>query len=149
MVLRAGRRVTAADLSYNGDGITLPDTPTVPSGEAWGDWGSTIVIADPGTKVGVWGWGDGHAFGPTGVTDAFAAMRIGISTDGGVNFSNGVGPRGNFSEEAGERRAVLACHHFVTATPTGDIVVRAQLQAQTTSAQFFNGSFMIQVAPIP
>lgn len=116
----------------------------------WEVWGvETIVFAAPGQAVKVAGWLTGSII----YNNATASRRIGyiraqISLDGGATWASGVENRGELRGDD-VRRDGLAAHVFASGTPTGNIVIRAQLQQNALGVAgdlvFQQGSLLAEV----
>lgn len=145
MPISAGQRITAALLSWDMDGTTLAtDTPAAVN--TYEDWGTeTVTFANPGVPVRVLS----SLFGQLLKTVAgvnVGRIRIGISIDGGTTFDFGTPPEGSVGDTAGQRTPISA-GHVVAGTPTGSIVVKAQLNGSVTTISFVTGFLQVQLIP--
>lgn len=145
MAFRAGQRVTAASLSWDTDATTLTDDTASATG-TWEQWGSEqIQFPDPGLPVKVRAWLTGR-FVNTADTDSNAAARVLISLDGGGTFTAANTPGANVGTSVGTRATAVAAN-FVEGTPSGDIVVKAELLVSDTSISCQDGYIMADVFP--
>jgi hypothetical protein len=148
MTWLAGETITAARLNQDSDLTTLTqDSPAMVN--TWEDWGSeTVTFTDPGVPVKVKAWLNGRIFNITDSTSQ-GQIRVLISLDGGSTFDEGnTSGLTNQGTGAGNlQRMSAGAQHLLAGTPTGDVVIKAQLRADDTSNTFSNGVLMAEVVP--
>lgn len=108
----------------------------------WEDWGTeTISLADPGLPIKVSAIFTGYTSAPTGRRDC--AARVLISLDGGSSFTSG-GETFNNTGATDVRKGALSCQHYRTGTPTGNVVIKVQLNQNVLGTagdvDFVNGA---------
>ena len=144
-MVAAGQRVTAAAVTFFMDSVLLPDNHAQSVAATYQDWGSTIIIPNPGINVKVTGMGQGYGFYPSGATNPWVGLRVAISSTGGSTFDFGQESRDEI--DINISRGGTMVHHFFSGTPTGDIVVKLQHSAESTIPTFFGGRLTAFMVP--
>lgn len=148
MAISAGQRITAARLLNDSDFTTLTDD-TAAAANTWEDWATeTITFTNPGVAVKVSAVLNGRVNNATDASTT-ATWRIAISFDGGSTFTTSTPPTAlaqvGTGSGAAQRFPVAASFHR-DGTPTGNVVIKAQLQTSDTTTTFTNGSLLAQIA---
>lgn len=144
----AGDIIRASDVAHYSDLTTLTqDSPSVI--DTWEDWATeTVTITDPGVPVKVKAWLNGRLINTTDAAST-GEMRVSISLDGGSTFDDG-NTSGIVNTGTGAGNAVrqsAGAVHLLAGTPTGDVVVKAQMNAGDTDVDFSSGVLLVEVAP--
>lgn len=144
-----GQRLSAGRLTDVSKITTLDDRNSVPS--SYASWGSDLTFDNPGVDVAVMAWLAGRAYKESGSTKATLVYRIEISTDNGVNWSEGteqwitVEPSG---VSGSDQKSVNALHR-AQALPSGTIRVRARVSSSgSTAIALRSGQLMAQVVAV-
>lgn len=147
MPINAGQRITAARLNWDSDDATLSDD-TAAAVNTWEQWGTeTITFPNPGVAVKVKAWLTGRIYNIVDATSN-AQYRVSISFDGGSTFTTGQAAPINVGTGSGDTERLPAAQmHFRDDTPTGDIVVKAELRADDLSVNFTIGTLMADMIP--
>lgn len=148
MTWLAGETITAARLNQQTNTAALTDdTPSAIN--TWEDWGTeTLTFSDPGVPVDVLMWLTGRVINTVDAAST-AEARISISYDGGSTFSPGTGT-GIINTGTGAGNAIrnsLSTARRSDGTPTGDVVVKAELRAGDTSVDYSSGILVAHVIP--
>lgn len=129
---------SAAFMAQDGTALTN-DSAAVTA--TWEDWGTeTLTIPDPGVPVSVSARVSGYLKNSTNADQG--AVRVSVSLDGGSTFIAGNAPVAQPDTTGATQELPIAADVVVSGTPTGDIVVKAQLRQDTTfgsSLVFENG----------
>lgn len=132
----AGQIIKASHLP-DADGVTLTNQ-SASAINTWTNWGSeTIVFVNPGIPVKVLSTLHGQAVNGVDAVNN-VRVRVGISFDSGSIFTTGTESQQNIGTSHGTREQV-SVQHFRLGTPTGDIVVKAQIFTDDLSAAFQSG----------
>lgn len=144
-----GQRLSAGRLTDVSKITTLDDRNSVPA--SYASWGSDLTFDNPGVDVAVCAWLAGRAYNAVGTGKLTLMYRIEISTDNGVQWSQGteqwitVEPSG---VSGSDQKSVNALHR-AQALPTGTIRVRARVQsAGGTDIALRSGQLMAQVVAV-
>lgn len=127
---------------------TLTDITTTPTESTYTQWGTDLVIPNPGKSVAIMVWGMGHVLNDGSGTQN--RMRLGISTSGGATVDWGPNSTDQAGGGASTRRGSLSPIHMLGAVlPTGDLVIRAQAYWVGTGGtpQFHEGYITALVIP--
>lgn len=146
MAWLAGETITAARLSQDSDAITLTDTTTFTVAGGFEQWGTEeVTFTNPGVAVKVSAWLSGR-LSNTVDADTAGVVRLGISFNGGSTFTFGNSPEVNVGTGQGKRHHVGAQHHR-TGTPTGSIVIKAEVDVNDADVDGHSGHIIAIMVP--
>lgn len=150
---------TKQALTPSGGRQTLPDLLTLsalPTNNTWGNWGSSLILPNPGVSCLVYAWGTGWFLNDNGGT--VGRMRVSISLDGGATWSTGL----DVSDQAGSvpngggtsatRRGSFSPVHFEQGTPSSNVMIKAECLWSDGGLggdpDFYSGSVVGLVLPL-
>jgi len=150
---------TRQALTPSGGRQTLPDLLTLsalPPNNTWGNWGSSLILPNPGVSCLVYAWGTGWFLNDGGGT--VGRMRVSISLDGGATWSSGL----EVSDQAGmvpngggtsaTRRGSFSPVHFEQGTPSSNVMIKAECLWSDGGLggdpDFYSGSIVGLVLPV-
>lgn len=145
MSIKAGTTLTTAHLSHSTLQTNLTDDSASSSG-SWERWGTEeITFSDPGIAIEVSAVLLGRLFDNTN-GDVAGTCRLRISLDGGSSWTNGTAPFVRVGTSVG-----LACTVgntlAVSGTPSGDIIVQAELRVNDTATEARDGTITATMIP--
>lgn len=145
MSAKAGTTLTTAHLSHTTQQTLLSDD-TASATSTWEQWGTEdVTIPNPGIAVEVSAVLSGGYREATN-TDAAATCRLQISLDGGTTWSDGENAFVRVGTDVGVTTHALN-GMAVSGTPTGDIVIRAQLWVNQTTTELKDGTITATMVP--
>lgn len=137
MPILAGETITAVRLGFRQDGTALTNT-AVTAAATFTDWGTeTVVFPNPGVSVSVSATLSGNFFDSV-AEDVTATCRVGISLDSGATFTFGNVPAGRVGTNV-TLVSICGADHVRSGTPSGTVVVKAQVEGDTTNVNGRNG----------
>jgi hypothetical protein len=125
---------------------------TVAATSTWEDWATeTATVTDPGREIDIISHLNGTAVNLAAVRIQ-GLIRIGISTDGGSTYNFGTQGRGDTDRATADIRVTnISVHHTQhDVTPTGNVVVKAQIQqvlGVAADMSFQDGFLSVMVIP--
>lgn len=142
----AGQTMTAARASQDSDDTGLSDTTTFTAAGGFEQWGTEeVTFTNPGIAVKVKAWLSGRLVN-TVDADSTAVVRVGISFDGGSTFTYGSAPQVNVGT-AGSARTYVGALHLRDGTPTGSVVIRAEVDVSDADVDGLSGHLMAEIIP--
>lgn len=131
-------------------GQNMGNKETFTSVSVWEQWGTDLVIPDPGQAVIVTAQAFGDALVAAGVNRS-GKLRLEISLDNGSSWSTNNGHWFQIDDATGnERRQSISTGDHDSGTPTGDIRVRLMAYISggaVTDMDYFNGHVLANVSP--
>lgn len=132
-----------------GGRYALPNILSKPPVSQWTNWGSSLILPNVARPCLVYGWGSGFFLNDGG--GSYARMRICISLDGGLTWSNGTQSTDQAGSGAATRRGGFSPVHFEQGTPSSNIMLRAQVEwsdgGLDGDPQFYDGVVVGLVLP--
>lgn len=145
MSIKAGTTITTAHLSHTAPGVVL-SAHTLTATGVWEQWGTeTITIPNPGVAIEISAMSTGRWNNSTDAT-AVATPRVLISLDGGSTFTAGDPKWGSFGTSYGVWLP-MAASHIAAGTPTGDIVIKAEVRGDSLNTSALNGLLTATMIP--
>lgn len=132
-------------------GADIADKTSFSAVSTWEDWGSSLLVGDPGEEVFITAHLTGSLLVASGVNRS-VRVRVGISTDGGSTYTFGNEPWGQIDNSGSNQRraAISASHEVHNVTPSSGIRVKAQALISggaTTDMDFVTGHITGTVSP--
>lgn len=142
---QAGDDITAALLTWDQGGTTLSND-SASAINTWEQYGSeTIQFSNPGVAVKITAHLCGRILNTTD-TNTNGTARCAISFDGGSTFTSGNEPFVSSGTDSGGRGG-YASAHYRAGTPSGDIIVKAELRTSDTTNAFNDGFLTAILTP--
>ena len=146
MVWKAGDKITAARLSLDSNSTLLTDTTTFTVAAGYEQWGTEEITFDqPDVAVKVLAWLSGRLSNSVDA-DSEANVRVGISFDGGSTYTYGNTPQLNVGTGGSQRTTTSVLHHR-SGIPTGDVVIRAEVDVFDADVDARSGIIMASLVP--
>lgn len=147
MPIAAGEKITAARLNWDSDLVTL-SSDNAAMINTWEQWGSEVITFDnPEVPVKVSAIVLGRAFNNTDATSN-PRVRVAISLDGGASYTSGQELTFNAGTGGGAgARIATGGMHQREGTPTGDIVIKAELRTDDLSVTFDSAAIDAKLIP--
>ena len=133
--------VVPKGLAAGGDTVNGTGNPA----NTWNDAPNTITVPNPGVPVSVVASVAG--FHQNFSVIAISFVRVAISLDGGSSYTTGSEPRTVAGQGGSNYNSQAAgASHFRSGTPTGNIMIKAQVKSDST-ATGFGGTLIYTIVP--